>query len=101
MSTQSQFEFHDPVGRFDGETYEPARDRDRLNFQLDRVRKLMADGQWRTLKNIAKNVGGSEASVSARLRDLRKDRFGGMSVTRRYVRQGIFEYQVVQRQEIV
>lgn len=80
--------------RFDGETYEPEHDRERLGTQLEKVRDLMRDGQWRTLAAIALAVGSSEASASARLRDLRKPRFGSLRVERRRVVGGLFVYRV-------
>ncbi len=81
---------------FDGETYEPLQDRARLRGQLARVLALMTDQQWRTLAQIAAAVGGSEAAVSARLRDLRKARFGGYEVPRRRVEgaSGLWEYRL-------
>lgn len=84
-----------PLPQFDGITYEPEHDETRLATQLARVTRLMADGQFRTLAQIARAVGGSEASVSARLRDLRKPRFGAFQVERRRVEGGLFEYRVV------
>ena len=68
----------------------------RLGRQLDAVQSLMRDGAWRTLRTIADAVGGGEASVSARLRDLRKDRYGRFVVTRRRVdgSAGLYEYRV-------
>jgi hypothetical protein len=69
-------------------------DRERLNSQLWRVYRLMRDGQWRTLAEVARSVGGSEAGVSARLRDLRKERFGGNQVERRRVAGGLWEYRM-------
>ena len=44
---------------------------------------------------IAEAVGSPEASVSARLRDLRKPAFGGHTVERQYVERGLFRYRVV------
>jgi hypothetical protein len=55
----------------------------------------MLDGTWRTLEGIRSTVGGSEAGISARLRDLRKPRFGGYGVERRRVSGGLFEYRVL------
>ena len=78
----------------DGESYDPKRDGTRLSSLLDAVRDLMADGQYRTLHSIAEAVGGSEASVSARLRDLRKERFGGHMVERQYIGDGLWAYRV-------
>lgn len=50
--------------------------------QLNRVAQVMADGEWRDLHQIAYLTGDPPASVSARLRDLRKERFGGHLVER-------------------
>ena len=82
---------------FDGKTYDPRLDHDRLSTQLDRTRGLMLDGRWRTLRQIANLVGGTEASVSARLRDLRKAKFGGLCVERRRIDGGLFEYRVLRK----
>lgn len=78
---------------FDGGTYDPGRDRERLSGMLSRVATVMADGRWHTLRELATVTGGSEAAVSARLRDLRKPRFGGHTVERRYVVAGLWEYR--------
>lgn len=80
--------------KFDGDTYDAKQDGPRLSGQLDRVRDLMADGDWRTLAEIATAVGGSEAGVSARLRDLRKDRFGGHVVERKRIDGGLWAYRL-------
>lgn len=84
---------------FSGHTYEPAQDGERLSRQLERVKDLMRDGQWRSLGTISAAVHGSEASVSARLRDLRRPRFGGYTVDRRRVDggNGLHEYRVLPR----
>lgn len=80
---------------FDGPTFDKERDSRRLGAQLSRVKDVMIDGEWRTLQRIAELAyPASESSVSARLRDLRKPRFGGYVVNRRHVAAGIFEYQV-------
>jgi hypothetical protein len=90
----------DSAPPFDGETYDPDRDGQRLGRQLAAVSNLMADGQWRTLSEIAEAVRGesgraSEASCSARLRDLRKPKFGAHTVDRRNAGDGLWEYRVV------
>ncbi len=79
---------------FDGITYDPDLDHDRLKTLLGRVRELMSDGTWRTLADIRQACGGSEAGVSARLRDLRKERFGKHRVERRRKTEGLWEYRV-------
>lgn len=80
---------------FDGKTYEPKRDFDRLTGQLQKVRAFMSDGQWHTLEQIQSICGGTEAAISARLRDLRKEKYGSHNVERRHVNRGLFEYRVV------
>ena len=82
-----------PLFDFDGRTYDPGRDRERLSGMLARVATTMADGQWHTLRELATATGGSEAAVSARLRDLRKPRFGGHTVDRQHVGNGLWEYR--------
>ena len=83
---------------FDGETYVQGIDKERLTGQLRRVFDLMQDGQWRTLREIKDVAGGTDASCSARLRDLRKDKFGAFVVNRRRrgeASKGIHEYQLL------
>lgn len=85
------------MGLFDGITYDHDEDGDRLVTQLRRVFQAMRPGQWWTLGKLAVQVGGSEAGVSARLRDLRKPKFGGYIVERRRVPggRGLWEYRLV------
>lgn len=79
----------------DGATYQHERDGQRLAAQHERVKALMKDGRWRTLAMIALETRDPEASVSARLRDLRKERFGSHGVERRHVADGLFEYRLI------
>ena len=81
---------------FDGITYAP-EDHDRLKTLLARVRLLMSDGAQRTLAQIQYECGGSEASVSARLRDLRKEENGGHKVTGTRLKGGLWVYAVEER----
>lgn len=83
---------------FDGRTYDHARDGARLGDQMCSVLSLMADGKFRTLAEIASQTNAPEASVSARLRDLRKPRFGGHTVNRSYVQRGLYQYQLLVRE---
>lgn len=81
---------------FDGETYSPPEDRERLSTLLARVRAIvMSEPSWHTLASLARRTGGSEAGVSARLRDLRKPRFGSHRIERRRVKGGLWEYRAV------
>jgi len=79
---------------FDGVTYDERRDGSRLNGQLRRVFDVMRDGDWYRLRALADKVGASEASVSARIRDLRKAKFGGYDVDRRNRGGGVWEYRL-------
>jgi hypothetical protein len=80
---------------FDGADYVPARDDPRLTDQLGRVWNVMASGNWHTLKQIAAATGDPEASISAQLRHLRKPRFGGHTVERNYVGNGLYAYRLI------
>lgn len=79
----------------DGHTYVASIDKTRLNAQTERVFQVMRDGAWRTLDEIAGITGDPPASVSARLRDLRKEKFGGFAVGRRRRTKGLFEYRLI------
>ncbi len=81
---------------FGGDTYDPEQDKDRLLTVLGRVRDVMFDGQWHTLDELVGRCGGSNASVSARIRDLRKKRFGSYIVERRRVHNGLWAYRLNQ-----
>ena len=90
--------FAQPIPRPLGKTFEPEKDGDRLESQYCRVRDLMNDGQWRTLGEIRAATNHPEASISARLRDMRR---GGFKVERRR-RDGVggtFEYQAQEEQK--
>src|SRR5262245_51604573 len=85
---------------FDGSTYEPLFDGTRLKTLLARVRHLLSAnaGRWFTIKGIQSHCGGTPASVSARIRDLRKPKFGQFHIERRRVgdpRDGLWEYRIV------
>lgn len=82
---------------FGGKTFDPEQDGERLGRQLDRVRNYMVNsGQWWTLREIEAALDYPQASISARLRDLRKDKHGAYEVKRRRRRSGsgTWEYKV-------
>jgi hypothetical protein len=82
---------------FDGRTFSAERDGARLSCQLAAVRGYMLNRYpaWATLEQIAEAIGNASLpGISARLRDLRKPRFGGYTVERRYVEAGLWEYRV-------
>jgi len=84
---------------FAGTTYNPTVDEVRLSGQMLAVYGCMSDRQWRTLAEIRAFIKcGSEAGISARLRDLRKQRWGRHTVNRRRrgsAEDGLFEYQLI------
>jgi hypothetical protein len=84
-------------GPRDGGTYDDPLDHDRLNRQMRAVHVVMSDGNWHTLADLEAATGCPQASLSARLRDFRKDRFGANTVERRRVpfRPGVWEYRLV------
>jgi hypothetical protein len=81
-------------GPRDGATFDETRDTDRLNAQARRVFTAMADGQWHTLADLETRLGDPQASISARLRDLRKPRFGSHIVEREYAGAGLWRYRM-------
>lgn len=83
---------------FNGSDYVPALDHPRLARQHERIRDLMLDGEWRTLDEIATLTGDPAASISAQLRHLRKDRFGGWLIEKRSRAdrtKGLYEYRML------
>jgi hypothetical protein len=80
--------------RFDGDDYVPERDDVRLTGQIKRVFDLMSDGKERTLDGISARTGYPSASISAQLRHLRKPRFGGHTVHKRYGNNGLYFYRL-------
>lgn len=79
---------------FDGADYVPARDNVRLTSQMQRVFAAIADHAWHTLPALADITGDPPASISAQLRHLRKARFGGFVISRRYTANGLYEYKL-------
>lgn len=78
----------------DGATYEHDRDHSRLEAQRLRVIRVMRDHEWHNLYEISDQTGDPVQSVSARIRDFRKAKFGGRQITRRYVSNGLWEYKL-------
>ena len=79
---------------FAGADYVPERDHDRLATQIGRIFVVMVDEEWRTLDQISRLCNAPHASVSAQLRNLRKPKFGGHTVNRRHLADGLYEYQL-------
>lgn len=90
-----------PHPDFDGATYRVENDRTRLGAQAQRVWDRMLDQEWRTLAELSSATRDPEASVSARLRDLRKQPWGGHVVERRHrgpASDGLYEYRLLPAQ---
>ena len=86
---------------FGGKTFDEERDEERLRTQLTCVKEIMADRKWRTLSSIQAALlvqygkKGSEAGISARLRDLKKPQFGSHKMEKRRVNgSGYWEYRM-------
>lgn len=89
-------------GDRDGVTYTHQDDYLRLNAQHRRVYHAMKEGLWKTLADIAHATGDPEASISARLRDFRKKRFGSWAVDRRRWQGGaLWEYRLTHVEETI
>lgn len=87
----------DPLPHFDGATYDAELDYARLGNQLRAVLDVMVDGEWHTLRGLAVATGYPEASISARLRDLRKRKFGRWVVERERLDGGLWRYRLTGR----
>lgn len=94
---------------FDGKTYNEKLDGPRLKKQLDRVREYMLAifPSWKSLSEISEelaklypNTRFPEASISARLRDLRKPKFGNYTVKSKRRSSGLWEYLVYSEDKI-
>jgi hypothetical protein len=86
------------MARFNGSDYVPELDLVRLTGQTAKIYSLMKDQRWRTLYEIEFQVNAPQSSISAQLRHLRKERFGGHTVNKRrrgIAEEGLFEYQLI------
>ena len=80
--------------KFDGDDINHERDSARLTGQIKRIYDYMRNSGWRSLDEIAKATGDPHASVSAQLRNLRKDRFGAHTIDRKYISDGLYHYKL-------
>jgi hypothetical protein len=82
--------------KFDGKAYDHEVDSPRLHNQFDRVFHFMKDEKWYTIRQVSQALGNAqEQSISATIRDMRKERFGGHTVERRRVSPGLYEYRLI------
>lgn len=73
---------------------DPTKQR-RLTAQLGRIFHVMLDGEWHTLAEISALTGAPTPSVSAQLRHLRKPEFGGYTVEREHIGNGLYQYRLL------
>ena len=86
------------VAEFDGKHYDKTKDKTRLTKQMQGVYDCINMGSWKTVEEISKVTGYPQPSISAQLRNLRKEKFGGLDVRGRYrVGTRIFEYRLEQK----
>lgn len=86
-----------PDERFDGSDYVPPLDHQRLRGQILRVWDALKGGQWLTLGELGEITGDPQASISAQLRHLRKERFGSHTILKRRRGEetsGLWEYRL-------
>jgi len=90
----------EPLPHPDGETYDPEFDYDRLSGQILRVFDVMKDSRWRTVNEIHWETNDPHPSISTRLRDFRKKKYGSHIVERRTRgdrSDGLYEYRLLLR----
>lgn len=101
---------HRPPKEFHGATYVESRDRDRLVGLMDRVHTALKDGRKWSLSELKQVCGGGEASISARLRNLKDVRWGGNyegrvrvreaghDIGKEYVSKGLWLYWMIEKE---
>lgn len=85
--------------KYGGTTLTPA-DEPRLDTQLYFVYHIMKDGVWRTIPELEALLLSEygvvmQTSISARIRDFRKTKFGGHIVNAKNAGRGLWKYQLV------
>ena len=79
---------------FNGDDYVEERDYKRLKTQLEVIKEYMEGAGFKTLDEIAKDTGYRSASISAQLRNLRKEKFGNRNVSRNHLGNGLYSYKL-------
>lgn len=84
--------------KFDGSDIDSEKDNLRLAGQLKVIYDLVKDGKYRTLREIEDQTNYPQSSISAQLRNLRKERYGSFNIEKRSRgdrENGLFEYRIV------
>ena len=84
---------------FDGDDYVSSRDKPRLTQQIHQVRMYMENNNWLSVKQISDDLNFPEPSVSAQIRNLRKEKFGNRIVERRYQGNGLYEFKLMPKDD--
>ena len=66
-----------------------------MNAQQRRIYRQMKDGHWHSPAHIAAFTGDPLQSVTARIRDLRKEQCGSHIIERKYVAQNVVLYRML------
>jgi transcriptional antiterminator len=85
---------------FDGDDYDSDRDKERLTKQRDKIRMYMEGRNYLTVKEVAEVLNYPENSVSAQMRNLRKEKFGGRIVHREYFGNGLYKFKLMPKEEL-
>jgi hypothetical protein len=75
----------------------PARsaDRKRLKSQRSGVWNILRDHRWHPLTIFKQKVKGSDSSITARIRDARKKKYGGHIIQCARDAAGVYRYRLV------
>lgn len=67
----------------------------RVKGGLKKIYLFVRDGKWHTLRRISAETGVPEASVSAGLRSLRREKYGAHTIQREHIGSGLHVYRFV------
>ncbi len=79
---------------FDGPTYDPALDEVRLKGQIQDVFGFLSRWDWCSVGEIALATGHPHNSISAQIRNLRKEKHGAWEIERRREGTGFFQFHL-------
>ena len=88
---------------FDGATYEP-EDSPRLSEQLQFVLLILKRGEWYSAEELQGElkkyqVKAGTAGITARIRDLRKPKFGGHNIPHKRIK-GVDRYRLLPKEAL-
>jgi len=85
--------------KFDGLDARTEPDRIRLSGQCLDIYNILLDGKWHTVAEIEQLTGFMGTSISAQIRNLRKDRFGCHDIEKKMVNNRA-EYQMTPNKQV-